>query len=204
MPQPTTPPSPLRHLPWLLIGYRALAGVAMAALLCAGALRDWMVLALMVSAVLSDYYDGRIARALGVATPALRSADSTADTLFHLALAWATWVLHGDVVRAHAGVLAAALGSLAAWYALDLLRWRRPAGFHAWSAKLLGLCLLVWVVLLYGRGDAGWWTTATLALATASHIEGMAISLLLRRHVSDVPTVVHALRLRATQAAPVG
>ena len=189
----------LRHVPWLLVGYRALAGVVMAAFLYAGLLSDAVVLALMVSAVLSDYYDGRIARALGVATPALRTADSTADTLFHLALAWATWVLHGDVVRAHLTVLAFALGSLAAWYVLDLLRWRRLAGFHAWSAKLLGLCLLVWVVLLYGRGDAGWWTTATLVLATASHVEGMAISLILRRHVSDVPTVVHALRLRAAQ-----
>ncbi len=39
----------------------------------------------LIAAFLSDYFDGVIARRLGVATPGLRRLDSAADSVFYLA-----------------------------------------------------------------------------------------------------------------------
>ncbi|HTA35942.1 MAG TPA: CDP-alcohol phosphatidyltransferase family protein [Solirubrobacteraceae bacterium] len=184
-------------LPWLLIAARAAAALVLAVALAARALSDRLVLWLFVVAFVSDYFDGVIARALNVVTRSLRQADSVVDTVFYLVLAGATSALHPEELRRHAIALGVCLGTLAAWYALDLIRWRAAAGFHSWSAKLFAATLGLWAVAQYGFGRGGPWLVVACAAGTLSHLEGIAISLVLRRHVADVPTVLHALRLRA-------
>jgi len=128
---------------------------------------------------------------------ALGQADSVVDTLFYLVLAGATWTLHADLLARHATALAVCLATLGAWYLLDLVRWRAAAGFHSWSAKLFAAALGLWAIMLDGLGVDGPWLVVACAAGTLSHLEGMAISLALRRHATDVPTVLHALRMRA-------
>jgi phosphatidylglycerophosphate synthase len=183
-------------LPWLLIAARAAAALVLAAALGARALSDRLVLWLFVIAFVSDYFDGVIARALNVVTRSLRQADSVVDTVFYLVLAGATWALHPEVLRQHAIALGVCLGTLVTWSLLDLIRWRAAAGFHSWSAKLFAAALGVWAVAQYGFGGGGPWLLVACIVGTLSHLEGIAISLVLRRHVADVPTVLHALRLR--------
>ena len=183
-------------IPWLLVAARAAAALWLAAALLAGALGDRLVLALFVVAFVSDYFDGVVARALGVVTRGLRQADSAVDTIFYLILAAATWRLHPEIFRRHAGAIAVLLATLGAWYLLDLLRWRAAAGFHAWSAKLFAGTLGIWAVSLYGFGADGPWLVVACVTGTLSNLEGIAISLALRRHATDVKSLAHALRLR--------
>jgi CDP-diacylglycerol--glycerol-3-phosphate 3-phosphatidyltransferase len=189
-----------RALPWLLVAARAGATVVLAVGLATGGLSDRLVFTLFIIAFVSDYFDGVVARALGVVTPALRQSDSAVDTVFYLVLAGATWKLHREVLGRHVAALAICLATLGAWYLLDLFRWRAVAGFHAWSAKLFAAALGVWAVMLYGFGVDGPWLVVAAAAGTLSHLEGIAISLALRQHATDVPTVLHALRLRAGAA----
>jgi phosphatidylglycerophosphate synthase len=182
-------------VPWLLIAARAAATLVLAVAWAARSLSDGLVLWLFVVAFVSDYFDGVVARALNVVTWRLRQADSVVDTVFYLVLAAATWTLHPDVLRTHAVALAVCLGTLAAWYLLDLIRWRAAAGFHSWSAKLFAGTLGLWAIVQYGFGRGGWCLVLACVVGTVSHLEGMAISLTLRRHVADVPTLLHALRL---------
>jgi phosphatidylglycerophosphate synthase len=191
-----------RAIPWLLIGARAAAALWLAAALLTDRLGDGLVLGLFVVAFVSDYFDGVIARALGVVTRGLRQADSVVDTVFYLILAAATWRLHPEVLRRHAGTLGVLLATLGGWYLLDLVRWRAAAGFHAWSAKLFAGTLGIWAVSLYGFGVDGPWLIVACVAGTVSNLEGIAISLALRRHVADVPSLAHALRLRAGAPGP--
>jgi phosphatidylglycerophosphate synthase len=193
----------MAFLPWVLIAARAAAALVLAIALVAGGLGDALVLWLFVVAFVSDYFDGVIARALKVVTRALRQADSLVDTVFYLVLAGATWTLHPEVLRRHAMALGVCLGTLGVWYLLDLIRWRAAAGFHAWSAKLFAGALGIWAVVQYGFGGGGPWLVVACVVGTLSHLEGIAISLVLRRHVADVPTVLHALRLRSGAALDV-
>jgi CDP-diacylglycerol--glycerol-3-phosphate 3-phosphatidyltransferase len=181
------------------VGARAAAALVLAGALGAGALGDTGVLVLFAIAFASDYFDGVVARAAGVVTRRLRQADSLVDTVFYIVLAVVTWRLHPEVVRRHAGALAACLGTLGAWYLLDLVRWRAVAGFHSYGAKLFAGTLGIWAVALYGFGVDGPWLVVACIAGTVSHLEGIAISLTLRQHAADVPTLMHALRLRARQ-----
>jgi len=183
-------------VPWLLIAARAAATLVLAVALATGVLGDRLVLWLFVVAFVSDYFDGVAARALNVVTRRLRQADSLVDTIFYVVLAAATETLHPEVLRRHATALAVCLGTLAAWYVLDFVRWRAVAGFHSWSAKVFAGTLGLWAIVQYGLGAGGPWLVLACVAGTLSHLEGIAISLVLRRHVADVPTVVHALRLR--------
>jgi len=187
----------IRYVPWGLVLARGAVALGLGVGLVVGHLTDGWVLALFVMAFLSDYFDGVIARACGVATRSLRQADSTVDTAFYLVLAAVTYRLHADVLHRHATALAICIGTLAVWAVLDLVRWRAAAGFHSWSAKLFAAALGVWAVALYGFGADGPWLVAACAAGTFSHLEGIAISCTLRRHVTDVPSWPHALRLRA-------
>ncbi|MBI3723497.1 CDP-alcohol phosphatidyltransferase family protein [bacterium] len=191
----------MRHLPWLLVGGRALLAPALIILLEAGALGDRLVLAIYLVAFATDYFDGAIARKLGVATPALRHADSAADTVFHVALGWVTWRLHPEEVRASAAAFLAFLATSAVWYLLDAFRWKKLAGFHAWSAKSFSVAIMVWAVALYSGLGAGPLLSVAFAIGTLANVEGVAISLTLRRHSSDVPTILHALELRRSAGA---
>jgi hypothetical protein len=87
-------------------------------------------------------------------------------------------------------------------WALVLLR---PALALAFVVGLLAGVLRDRFVL--GECVAAFWAdyfdgalTATCALGVVSHMEGIAISLVLRRYASDVPTLWHAVRMRRAQA----
>ena len=185
-------------LPWLLIAARAGATIVLAVGLARSRLTDRLVLALSASWRSSATSSTASSRAhSSVVTRALRQADSAVDTIFYLVLAGATSRLHPDVLGRHAVALSLCLATLGAWFLLDFVRWRAAAGFHAWSAKLFAAALGLWAVMLYGFDVDGPWLIVACVAGTISHLEGIAISLVLRQHATDVPTVLHALRLRA-------
>ena len=51
---------------------------------------------ILTAAVLSDIFDGILARRLGVATPSLRRLDSAVDVVFYLAVGFALWLGYGS------------------------------------------------------------------------------------------------------------
>lgn len=147
-------------------------------------------------AFLSDVFDGILARRLGVATPALRRLDSSADTLFYLAVAWAAWYLHPAALTHRLGLLALLALLEVARYGLDLWRFGREASYHAWSAKLFGIALFAgcFSLMALGRDDST--LTAAIGCGIFADVEGLAISLVLKHWRTDVPTLLHALRFR--------
>lgn len=154
-------------------------------------------------ALLSDFFDGVIARRLGVVTAGLRRLDSFADTVFCSSAAIAVWVLHPEVIRERRFILVALVTLEVARYALDLLKFRREASYHMWSAKLWALVLFLAFFMVLVEGDGGLWVDAAILLGIGSDLEGIAISLLLPAWQHDVPSLVHAWRIR-TLSSPDG
>ena len=157
--------------------------------------------ACLVFAFLSDVFDGILARRLKVATPALRRFDSATDTLFYLAVACAAWWLYPQALTRRAGLLAALAGLEIGRYGLDWLRFGREASYHTWSAKLFGSALFVASFSLLALGADDLTLTAALWCGIFADLEGVAISLTLRRWQTDVPTLWHALKLRQAAAS---
>lgn len=190
----------LRRLP-LALGYLRLLLAPVLLLLTAYHPAPTAFSICLALALLSDFFDGVIARHLGVATAGLRRLDSFADTVFCASAAVAVWMLHPEMIRERWFSLAILVALEVTRYALDFLKFHREASYHMWSAKLwaLALFLAFFAVLVDGRG--GLWVEAAILLGIASDLEGIVISLLLPDWRHDVPSLVHAWRIRALPSA---
>jgi CDP-diacylglycerol--glycerol-3-phosphate 3-phosphatidyltransferase len=151
-------------------------------------------------AFVSDYFDGVIARRLGVASAELRHFDSRADLVFYATAAWAVWRLHPDVVRSVAVPGLIVIGLDVVRHVFDFAKFGRDVAYHAWSSKVWGLSLALALVLLMGFGVSQPFVGIAVILGLIAQIEGLLISVALPVWTHDVPTMIHALRIRNTPA----
>lgn len=150
----------------------------------------------LIAAFVSDIFDGIIARRLGVATPALRRLDSAADSVFYVAALYAVWHLHPSVIKEQLVALGVLAALEVARYAFDLAKFGREASYHMWSSKLWGIALFAGFFAILVFGSAGVFVSMAIYVGIVADVEGLAISLILRGWRPDVPTFVHAFRLR--------
>jgi phosphatidylglycerophosphate synthase len=185
----------LRRIPVLLVATRFLLGPILLFLATRGATGGWFLLGI-VAAFLSDVFDGIIARRLKIATERLRVADSWTDALFYACMAAsACWTRPEVILRFRMPLLGLLCLQLFSW-ALDLVRYRRIATFHAYTAKAWGLSLFAATLALFLPVDPAPFLWLMIACGVVSNLEGIAIKLLLPAWRHDVPSVRHALRLR--------
>ena len=165
----------------------------------------WMVYAnaaglafagVILLAFVSDYFDGVIARRVGVSTPELRHFDSRADLVFYGTAAWAVWRMHSDVARAVAIPALVVIGLDVTRHVFDFAKFGKDAAYHAWSAKAWGLFLALALILLMGFGIEAPFVWIAAVLGLIAQLEGLAISVVLPVWTHDVPTLFHALRIR--------
>lgn len=186
-----------RSLPHLLIAFRCLAAFAMplaaglhppgAALICA---------VLLGLGVLSDIFDGVIARRLGVVTPALRKFDSRCDVIFWIGAVVAVLLLHSRLIAPVLSAAALLAVMEAVTHAVSFRRFGKEASPHHLLSKLLGLALWALFTRMMLTGQAGWPLKSALALGVLSQLEALAITLALSEWRADVAGLRHALRLR--------
>lgn len=156
----------------------------------------------LILALLSDYFDGVIARHLGIATPDLRRLDSIADSIFYVAALFAAWHLHSELLVPYFPTLSALLVLEIARYVFDYRKFGKEASYHMWSSKIWGIALFTGFFALLVYEVAGWPVSLAIYMGLVADCEGLAISLVLPRWQADVPTIVHAIRLRAAGALP--
>jgi CDP-diacylglycerol--glycerol-3-phosphate 3-phosphatidyltransferase len=152
--------------------------------------------AVIFVAFVSDYFDGVIARRLGVATPELRHFDSRADLVFYATAAWAVWTLRPDAARSIAVPAVVVIALDVVRHIFDFSKFGRDVAYHAWSSKAWGLSLAAALVLLLGFGITNPFVPIAVYLGLIAQVEGLMISIVLPVWTSDVPTIFKALELR--------
>jgi phosphatidylglycerophosphate synthase len=160
--------------------------------------------AVIFVAFVSDYFDGVVARRIGVASAELRHFDSRADMVFYATAAWAVWRLHSDLVRSIAIPGLAVIGLDVVRHLFDFAKFGSDAAYHAWSSKVWGFSLALALVLLMGFGVSRPFVWITVILGLIAQVEGLLISVVLPVWTHDVPTVAHALRIRQNQTRNTG
>ncbi len=147
-------------------------------------------------AALSDWLDGKLARRWGTATPGLRQADSIADMVYAIAIAISLWFSHPDIIYAHRWGIGLVMALELLRYPLDWWRFGRGASYHALSAKLFGVSLVVAVSAIMMFDHAGPWLWMSLFIGAVSELEGIAISLVLPFWTHDVKNIKRAFEIR--------
>jgi phosphatidylglycerophosphate synthase len=146
--------------------------------------------------LVSDILDGVLARWLGVSSPRLRRYDSAADVGCCLAVLSATWTVHPEIVTAYAPGIGVLLVLEIACQLVSLVRSGRPPATHAYCAKAWDLCLFDTIVAILGLGTANGWLDVAIVVGCIPDVDVMVIMLLAPRGAVEVPTIVHAMRLR--------
>lgn len=188
-----------QQIPWAMAAARAVLGPV----LIAGDRCGWngaVLAGLVMSALVSDIFDGVLARRWKCDTAAVRLFDSMADTVFYLCVAVAVWIGQPQVLRANAGLLGAVLGLEAMRFSFDFAKFGKPASYHSYLAKAWGLVMaaaVVTVLASHGSATAGRMLSLALMLGIASNMEGLAMSALLPVWCRDVKTLGAARLLRS-------
>lgn len=182
-------------LPWSLLLFRLILGPLLL-LDARDGYTDLSFVFWLGIAILSDILDGIIARRLGVASQRLRRLDSLVDSIFFFFMAAAAWLAHRELILQHRNLVLAMLALSLLSQIPALIKFRRAAAFHAYSAKASGLALLASGALLFAYGRAGPIFIAALWIAIISHIERILITLILPNWQTDIAWLGTAWKIR--------
>ena len=187
----------MKNIPFLLIGFRFVLAPVMIVLAYAyGDEARLSIVVLLLLGILSDIFDGIIARNTGVSTEKLRRMDSQTDLLFWLSAGWCAWVLNPVIVQHNKYAIIMIFVMEGLTYVFSILKFGKETCTHAFLSKLWGITLFIAFVGIIGFGFAGWTFTLAIAFALISHLDVYLIILFLPQWTHDVPSCYHAWLIR--------
>ncbi|OQP61798.1 CDP-alcohol phosphatidyltransferase [Niastella vici] len=191
----------MNKIPITLIYTRLLLGVCIL-LLSIVQIDHYNVIAVVLFAtgLLTDIFDGIIARRLNVSSPQLRRMDSTIDQVFFIMVAIATYIQCREFFYNNAVKLAILLGTEALTYVVSFIKFKKEVATHAIASKVWTLILFATLIQIMVACKAPALFQWCFYVGMLSRLEIIAILLFLREWTNDVPSVYHAILLRKGKA----
>jgi len=190
----------LKKLPNLLSILRLILCPVMVAVAWLTGSRPWF-LGLFLAALLTDAFDGFLARRLHAESDLGRRLDSWGDYVLTATAVAAMCHLWPEVILAEWPWFVVTLVGCFTIVAYGLIRWRRVLGYHTWLAKFMAAALPTGVlVMLFGWSPAPFHIAVILQVLCG--IEEMAIALVLPGYSGHIPSLWHALERRRGAGAP--
>jgi CDP-diacylglycerol--glycerol-3-phosphate 3-phosphatidyltransferase len=181
------------NAPNALSTFRIASAPALLALAWQGATGAF--LALFALGLASDVLDGVLARRFGQESALGARLDQWGDFALWVALPFGAWWLWPDLIAREAPYVILAVVCLLAPTALAYAKYRAVPGYHTWSAKLSSVLMGIGVPLLLVL-DVAWPFRAAALFQLACAIDELGITILSAECRHDVPSVLHAARLR--------
>jgi CDP-diacylglycerol--glycerol-3-phosphate 3-phosphatidyltransferase len=185
------------RVPWMLVGFR----LALAPLFPLGGwlgAPGWFFVAVLVAGIVSDIYDGVLARRWGTSTPPLRRADGNVDTVFYSSAGLTAAVLHRGEVAPWLWPLAIMFAFMVAQNVVNIVKYGRQPSYHMYSGKMWGIALVVALGCVFLSGPLDWSMEIMIALAIYNSSEDIIASLVLPEPMTDIPTMFHAVAIART------
>ncbi|MDD2321013.1 MAG: CDP-alcohol phosphatidyltransferase family protein [Geobacteraceae bacterium] len=179
-------------IPNLLSGLRLASVPFLLALAWGG--HDKAFLLLLVCALLTDLADGYLARRLHQESELGAKLDSWGDFALYISTPFSAWMLWPELILREAPYVAAVLASFVVPILIGFVKYHRLTSYHTWGAKLSAVLMGCGTLLLFAGGPAVLFHLAT-AVLVLTQIEEISITMVLPEWRSNVPSLVHALRL---------
>ena len=146
--------------------------------------------------LLTDIFDGIIARQLNISTQRLRRLDSTIDQIFFISVAVATYIQCPDFFKANVYKLTLLLGIEVLTYLISFLKFKKEIATHSIGAKIWTLLLFATFVQIILQCQSIFLFNLCFWVGMFTRIEIIAIIMTLKVWTSDVPTFYHSVKLR--------
>src|SRR6266849_4755502 len=184
-------------LPSALVAFRVVLGPVLV-LICLQPRSGLLLASGVVLALISDIFDGVLARRWNVDSARLRVADTLADTLFYCCILSVILLRFPGFLQRHWLLLVMLVAAEAGQQAFAFLKFGRNASYHSLLSKFWGLLLATATIALLGFGVDNWLLDVAIVWGIVCNLVGLAMSLMLPMWRPDVLTLGHALRLRRT------
>jgi len=151
---------------------------------------------LLTIGLLTDIFDGIIARYLNISTQKLRRLDSTVDQIFFVSVGLATYIQCPEFFKSNAYKIIILGGAEILIYLVSFIKFRKEVATHSIGAK-------IWTLLLFGTLIQVILQCQSIILfnlcfwvGLLTRAEIIAILLILKTWTNDVPSVFHSIQLR--------
>jgi len=151
---------------------------------------------MIVVGILTDVFDGIIARRLNISTIKMRRMDSSVDQVFWLCTLVSSFLICKDFFIQNKLRVIALLALEGFTYIVSYLKFKREVATHAIASKFWALSIMVLLIQIIVSCQSVIVFNICFYLGVASRLEVIIILLLIKEWCNDVPTVYHAFLLR--------
>jgi len=184
-------------IPLILIYLRLIIGFIIV-LLSYLQVDSYSVLAIILFTIglLTDIFDGIIARKLAISTQNLRRLDSSIDQIFFVSVLYATFLQCPGFFKANSLQLLILVGFEALTYLVCFLKFKKEIATHAIASKIWTLILFSTLIQIMATCNSNVLFQICFYTGVLTRLEIVGIILLLRNWTNDVPSIYHAWLLR--------
>ncbi|RDC55091.1 CDP-alcohol phosphatidyltransferase family protein [Pedobacter chinensis] len=187
----------MKNIPITLIYARLLIGFGIILLsLFHASYYSFLAITLLSIGLLTDVFDGIIARKLNVSSEKLRRLDSSIDQVFFISVAIATYIQCPDFFQSNPVKLAILIGAEVLIYLVSYIKFKKEIATHSIGAKIWTLFLFATLVEIMVHCKSTLLFELCVWIGLATRLEILVIVLTLRSWTNDVPTIYHAIKLR--------
>jgi phosphatidylglycerophosphate synthase len=188
----------LRKIPMALILSRIIIGILIVILSLYSKISDYrkIIAFLIVIGFLTDFFDGYLARLLGISTQHLRRLDTLVDRIFWLLVLYAVWLISANFLMDRFYLILLVLGLEGLNYLISFLRFRKEISTHAILSKFWAITLLLGFCDLILNEKSVYLFDISLFFGIISRIDTGLIMLILPRWDHDIPSFYHAILIR--------
>lgn len=154
------------------------------------------IILLMYVGLITDILDGIIARQQNISSEKLRRLDSQTDMIFWLSIGISTWSLRADLLAENLVGIWIILIMEFLCYVISIIKFKKETCTHAILSKIWGITLLVAFTALLGFKTAGIYYYICVLVGFIAHLDVILIILILPKWTHDVPSSLHALKIR--------
>jgi phosphatidylglycerophosphate synthase len=184
----------MKSIPYILTYSRLVMAVFYILVsICKPLQNNFLIVSVLIVAILTDIFDGIIARRLKIATAQLRQLDSKVDTVFWLSLMYVLIVTQAAFVKANAMAIFILVASEILIQMIGYFRYNSSLALHTYAAKLWAVLLTITVCQLCVGTHASVWFKITFIWGLVTQLEIMAIIFKLNHFQTDVKSIFSLL-----------
>ena len=155
-----------------------------------------IALILFSAGMLTDVFDGIIARRLNISSESLRRLDSTIDQLFFISIAVATFIQSPQFFYQNKIKLIILLSAEMLAYLVCFLKFKKEIATHSILSKVWALILFATILqIMITRNSTALFEICFYA-GVITRLEIIAIILVLKKWTNDVPGLYQAILIR--------
>jgi len=155
-----------------------------------------VIITLIILGLLSDIFDGIIARRLNISTQKLRRLDSSIDQIFWVAILVSAYIVSPIFFKTNLVLIFIVILLEIACYAISFIKFKKEVATHAIASKIWTLVLFATLLQVIATSNSSALFYICFSLGVITRLEIIFILFILKDWTNDVPTFYHAVLIK--------